>query len=149
MKIISVNKKAEFNYSFEEKYTAGVCLLATEVKSIRVHGANIANGYAFIDSHEVILTGLNIPLYKQAFKNTNHDPNRTKKLLLRKTEIKKIHGKMTQKNYTIVPTQLFINDKGLVKIEIALAIGKKLHDKRQSLKEKDLKRQDRRERSLA
>lgn len=143
MRIIATNKKASFNYQILEEFTAGIQLFGTEVKSIRNAHVSIQEGYCFITKElEMLATGIYIKEYKQAFKDTNHDPYRVKKLLLNKHEIKKIYGKMTQKaQTTIIPLKIFITSKGYIKMDIGLCLGKKQHDKRADLKEKDLQRQ--------
>jgi len=133
------NKKASFEYSFLEKYTAGIQLTGTEIKSIRDSKVSIAEAYCHIVGGELFIKGMHIAEYDPGSYN-NHDPLRERKLLLTKTELKKIEKKLKNKGLTIVPIRMFINDKGYAKLEIALAQGKKLHDKRNSLKEKDLKR---------
>lgn len=143
MKILATNKKASFNYHILDEFTAGIQLFGTEVKSMRNAQVSLQEGYCFITKElEVLCTGLYIKEYKQAFKNANHDPYRVKKLLLNKHEIRKIYGKMTQKSETtIIPLRLFITSRGFIKMDIGLCVGKKKHDKRADLKEKDIQRQ--------
>ncbi len=138
-RLISSNKKAHFDYLLFDKFTAGICLLGTEIKSIRKNGANLKDSYIKItDNLEAYLIGCHISAYE--FGNIfNHEPRRERKLLLNKKEILKIQNKIKQEKYTIVPTQMFFMGR-YAKLEIALAKGKKLYDKRESLKAKDIKR---------
>ena len=137
--IISSNKKAYFDFLLFDKFEAGICLLGTEIKSIRKHGANLKDSYVKIDDNlEMFLINCHISPYD--FGNIfNHEPRRDRKLLLNKKEILKIQNKIKQEKYTIVPTKMYFR-KSYLKVEIALAKGKKLFDKRASLKEKDQKR---------
>lgn len=133
------NKKASYEYSFLEKFTAGIQLTGTEIKSIRDSKVSIAEAYCHIKDGELFIKGMHIAEYDPASYN-NHDPLRERKLLLNKGELKKLEKKLKNKGLTIIPIRMFINENGYAKLEIALAQGKKLHDKRNSLKEKDLKR---------
>lgn len=133
------NKKASFEYAFIDKYVAGIQLSGTEIKSIRDSKASINEAYCFVSNNEVFIKNMHIAVYEAGSYN-NHDPKRDRKLLLNKTEIKKIEKKLKDKGLTLIPLALFINEKGLAKIEIAIAKGKKLYDKRESLKEQDSKR---------
>ncbi len=134
------NRKAKFEYEFLEEFEAGMQLLGTEIKSIRESKASIMESYCFFSSNEVFIKNMHIAEYDNGG-YANHEPRRTRKLLLTKNEIKKIEKKLKDKGITLIPFLLFINDKGLAKLKIALARGKKLFDKRESIKEKDLKRQ--------
>ena len=136
-KLISSNKKAHFNYFLFDKFEAGISLLGTEIKSIRKNGANIADSYVKItDNLEAYLVNAHISPYE--FGNIyNHDPKRDRKLLLNKKEILKILNKVKQEKYTVVPTQMYFSARW-VKLEIALAKGKKLYDKRETIKKKDI-----------
>ena len=136
-KLISSNKKAHFNYFLFDKFEAGISLLGTEIKSIRRNGANLADSYIKItDNLEAYLIGCHISPYE--FGNIyNHDPKRDRKLLLNKKEILKILNKVKQEKYTVVPTQMYFSSRW-VKLEIALAKGKKLYDKRETIKKKDI-----------
>jgi len=138
-KLISSNKKAYFDYLLFDKFEAGLALLGTEIKSIRRNGANLKDSYIKItDNLEAYLINCHISPYD--FGNIfNHEPKRERKLLLNKKEILKILNKVKQEKYTIVPTQMYFSGRW-AKIEIALAKGKKLYDKRESLKKKDIKR---------
>lgn len=133
------NKKARFEYELLDIFTAGMQLLGTEIKSIRQGKASIAEAYCFMKDGELWIKGMNIAEYDFGNIN-NHDPIRDRKLLLQKHELQKIEKKIKDQGITIVPLKVFLNTKGLAKIDIALARGKKLFDKRHSLKEKDVKR---------
>jgi SsrA-binding protein len=139
-KIIANNKKAGFNYFLEQRIEAGIVLLGSEVKSIRLGKVNIEESYASYHNNELFLYNAHISKYSQA-SYQNHDPTRPRKLLLHKLEIKRLFGKIKQKGYTIVPTAIYFNENNIVKLEIALASGKKLHDKRQVIKERDWARE--------
>lgn len=134
------NKKASFNYEFIDLYEAGLQLLGTEIKSIREGKASIQEAYCAFKNEELFVINMNISPYTEA-SFTNHSPTRTRKLLLHKKELDKLFKKKKDNGLTIVPTKLFINDKGIAKLNIALAKGKKIHDKRETLKDKDAKRQ--------
>lgn len=127
-----------------EEYAAGMVLTGTEIKSVREGKVSMADAYCFFNKGELYVKNLNISRYDNGT-YFNHDPLRERKLLLTRRELRKLENKLTDKGLTIIPTRLFINDGGLAKMEIALAKGKKLYDKRDSIKEKDMKReQDRR-----
>ncbi len=134
------NKRASFDYEFIELYEAGIVLEGTEIKSIRNGKASINEAYCIIDHKgEAYIRNMHIAEYEKAsFKN--HEPRRDRKLLLNKTEIGKIKKGLEQKGFALVPTKVFCNPKGYAKVAIALAKGKKLFDKRESIKEKDIKR---------
>ena len=134
------NKKARFEYILLDKYVAGMVLTGTEIKSIREGKVSIGEGYCIFIGGELFARQIHISPYKQGG-FMNHDPMRERKLLLKKSELKKILKKNQVKGLTIVPLRLFVNDKGLAKLEIALAKGKKVHDKRTSIKEKDMRRE--------
>ena len=136
-KLISSNKKANFNYLLFDRFEAGISLLGTEIKSIRKNGANLADSYVKItDNLEAYLINCHISAYE--FGNIyNHEPRRERKLLLNKKEILKILNKVKQEKYTVVPVQMYFSSRW-VKLEIALAKGKKLFDKRETLKKKDI-----------
>lgn len=133
------NKKASFEYTFIDKFTAGIVLMGTEIKSIRATKASINEAYCFVKDNEVYIKNMNIAIYEAGSYN-NHEPKRDRKLLLTETEIKKIVKKLKDKGLTLIPLTLFLNEKGLAKLDIAIAKGKKLYDKRESLKEQDSKR---------
>lgn len=134
------NRQASFEYELLDKYTAGLVLMGTEIKSIREGKVNLQDGYCYLNNGELFVKGINITPYAEGT-HYNHEATRERKLLLKRSEIKKLESKAEEKGYTLVPTRLFINDKGLAKLEIAVARGKKLHDKRDSIKERDAKRE--------
>jgi len=133
------NKKAKFEYEFLERFSAGLQLYGTEIKSIRMGKASIVEGFCFINNGEIFIKNMYIAEYEQGSYN-NHEPRRSRKLLLNRHEIDKLVKKKKDVGLTIIPLELFINNKGYAKLDIALAKGKKLHDKRQDLKSKDAKR---------
>lgn len=133
------NKKASFEYHFMDKFTAGLVLHGSEIKSIRQGKVNLQASYCVIHHDEAFVKEMHISPYKQA-SYLNHEPKRERKLLLNKREIKKLAAKSQEQGLTIVPVRLYVTNKGLAKLEIALAKGKKLHDKRHDIKEKDLKK---------
>lgn len=139
-KLISNNKKAFYDYFIEEKFEAGIVLVGTEVKSIRNNSVSLKDSYVQIENGEVFIIGMNIPLYTNG-NIFNHEPKRDRKLLLNKSEIRKLKQKIDVDGYTIVPTKIYINERNLVKIEIGIAKGKKNYDKRESIKNKDIQRQ--------
>ena len=138
-KIICLNRKASFNYFFIETIEAGISLKGSEVKSLREGKGSIADSYAVDNNGEIFLINANIPLYRQSSYN-KHDPKEDRKLLLKRKEINKRIGRINQEGLTIVPTKLYFL-KGKVKVEIAVAKGKKLYDKRQVKKTKDWNRE--------
>ncbi|MCO6498999.1 MAG: SsrA-binding protein SmpB [Vicingus serpentipes] len=133
------NRKAKFEYEFLEKFTAGLQLYGTEIKSIRAGKASIIEAYCYVNNGEVFIKNMYIAEYEQGSYN-NHEPRRPRKLLLNRNEIDKLIKKKKDVGLTIIPLSLFINGKGYAKLDIALAKGKKLHDKRHDLKAKDDKR---------
>lgn len=138
MKIVARNKKASFNYFLLESFEAGIVLQGTEIKSVRANKVNIGDAYCIIRNEEMFVVNLHIAKYDHG-NIFNHDETRSRKLLLHKKQIIKMHNKIMQEDLTIVPTKIYI-EKGLCKVEIALAKGKKNYDKRHSLKERDDKR---------
>jgi len=138
-KIICLNRKASFNYFFVELIEAGIALKGSEVKSLRDGKGSIADSYAVDNNGEIFLINSHIPLYRQSSYN-NHDPKGERKLLLNKKEINKLIGRINQEGLTIVPTKLYFL-KGKVKVELAVAKGKKLFDKRQVKKTRDWNRE--------
>lgn len=133
------NKKANFNYDISDKYIAGMVLKGTEIKSLKESKVNFSNSYCSIIDDQVYLKGMNISEYLYGNIN-NHDPDRDRKLLLNKNEIKQIKKKVTEKKLSIVPIKLFINNRGYVKLEIGLGKGKKSFDKREDIKKRDIDR---------
>lgn len=134
-KLIAQNKKAYHDYFVEDTYEAGIVLVGCEVKSIRLGAINLRDSFVIIKNGEVFMIGAHISPYKMGSYN-NVDPRRTRKLLLNRSEINKLRGKVEQKGYTLVPLKVYFND-ALVKVQIGLCKGKELHDKRQAIKEKE------------
>lgn len=133
------NKKASYEYEFLETYTAGIVLQGTEIKSIRQGKASIMEAYCRFEKHELMVFNMHISEYdKGGF--VNHQPTRPRKLLLNSNELKKLEKKLKDQGLTVVPTKMFISESGYAKLNIALAKGKKLFDKRDSLKQQDTKR---------
>ncbi len=133
------NKKAVYKFEIIEKFTAGIVLLGTEIKSIRQGKINFSDSYCTFREGELWIVGLHISEYSLGTCN-NHEPLRDRKLLLTRRELLRLEKKVSEKGLTIVPLSLFINEKGIAKLEIALARGKKLHDKREDIKTRDNKR---------
>ena len=138
IRLIANNKKAYHDYFIEDTYEAGIELFGTEVKSMRMGKCSIKESFVQIDKGEVFVYGMHVSPYEKG-NIFNKDPLRTRKLLLHQYEIRKIAGKIAEKGYTLVPLKVYFKGS-LVKVEIGIAKGKKLYDKRQSLKEKDIKR---------
>ena len=138
-KVSIKNKKASFEYQFILKFVAGIMLEGTEIKSIRNNQANISDAYCVFANNELFVKNLHIAEYNSGG-YTNHEPKRSRKLLLNRQELNKIKGKVKEKGNSIIPIHLYINEKGKAKLEIVLAKGKKIYDKRESIKEKDQKR---------
>ncbi len=139
MRLVAKNKKAFFNYDIIDTFEAGISLVGSEVKAIREGKISIKESYVDIKDGEVFLHNCHISHYEAA-NRFNHDPLRDRKLLLHKREIKRLIGKIKQKGLTIIPTKVVINDKGFVKVEISLARGKKIYEKREAIKERDQER---------
>ena len=139
LKIICNNRKAKFNYFFNEFFEAGIALKGSEVKSLRDGKANISESYAVDEQGEIFLVNSHIPSYKESSYN-NHDPKRNRKLLLNKREINKLIGKVNREGYTLIRTKLYFK-KGKAKIEIAVAKGKREYDKRHVKKKRDWNRE--------
>jgi len=137
--LAAVNKKAYRNYELIEKFEAGLELLGTEVKSLRAGAADLSGSFARIDSNECWLVGANIAQYEKAG-SSYHEPMRKRRLLLHKSEIRKVRVKLEQRGFTFVPLRIYFNDKGLAKIELALARGKRQYDKRTTIAERTQKR---------
>ena len=140
MKLLTNNKKAYYEYEILEEFEAGLVLAGTEVKSIKAGKVNIREAYVEIRKGEAFIVGMHVSPYKEG-NLYNVDPYRDRKLLLNKRELRKLYSEVTQAGLTIVPLKIYRNDKGLVKIQIGLARGKKLYDKRATQKERDLDRQ--------
>ena len=140
MKSVTIqNKRARFEFHLLDKFVAGIQLSGTEIKSIRLGKANITDSFCNFKGDELFITGMQIEEYKYGT-HSNHQPKRDRKLLLNRQELDKLKKKLKDLGLTIVPLKLFISDKGWAKIEISLAKGKKLYDKREDLKQKDQKR---------
>lgn len=139
IKIISQNKKARFNYFLSDFLEAGIVLSGTEIKSIRLHNVNLDDAYVLIRNNQAYIINMNIPVYE---KGTifNHEPKRDRKLLLHKYEIKKLDAKVERKGFTLIPTKVYLKN-GKAKIEIALGQGKKLFDKRETIKQRENQRE--------
>lgn len=134
------NRQAGYEYELLDRYVAGMVLRGTEIKSIREGKVNLEDGYCYMNRGELFVKGITITPYAQGT-HYNHEAGRERKLLLKRSEIKKLEGKIEEKGLTVVVTRMFINDRGLAKIEIAVGRGKKLHDKRDSMRERDAKRE--------
>jgi SsrA-binding protein len=139
-KIEVVNRKASFEYEVLERYSAGIVLAGSEIKSIRENGCSIGESYCYFKASELWVKNMNIPIYDKAV-FTNHDPLSVRKLLLKKKELAKIEAKVKERGVSIIPLKLFTNERGFLKMEIGLCRGKKSFDKRDSIKEKDNKRE--------
>lgn len=138
-KILANNKKAKHDYFIEEVYEAGMALTGTEIKSMRLGKLNLKESYAKIDGNELVIYGMHISPYEQG-NRFNVDPLRPRKLLLHRQEIRKLIGYTTQKGLTLVPLNVFLNEKGIAKMEIAVARGKKNYDKREDIAKRDADR---------
>lgn len=139
-KINILNRKAKFEYEFIDKYTAGIKLVGTEIKAIREGKANIAESFCeFHNGNELFVINMHIEEYSHAT-YFNHTPKSERKLLLNKKELKKLEKEVKNSGLTIIPTRLFITDRGLAKLDIVLAKGKKIYDKRETIKDRDNKR---------
>jgi SsrA-binding protein len=139
-KVVAENRRARFEYFVEERFEAGIELKGTEVKALRTGEGSIAESYALVEGEEVWLINSHIPEYSHG-NRLNHEPRRRRKLLLRGREIDKLQGAITRQGLTLVPLSVYFNSRGRAKIELALAKGKKAHDKRETIKERDWKRE--------
>jgi len=144
IKTVASNKSAFFNYEIIESLEAGIALLGSEVKSVRDGRVSLKESYAELRNGEVFLVHANISPYEPA-NRFNHDPLRDRKLLLHRQEIKRLIGKIREKGWTLVPTKVVLNDQGKVKVELALAKGKRMYEKKQAIKERELDREVRAE----
>ncbi len=135
-----VNRRATFEYHFIELFEAGIVLTGTEIKSVRKSQVSLKDAYCVFQGGELYVRNLYIKEYENAT-HFNHEPRRMRKLLLKRAELKKLHRRVKERGLTIVPYRMYVNERGLAKLEIALAQGKKVHDKRESLREKDQKRE--------
>ncbi len=134
------NKKATFEYYLLEEFSAGIVLTGTEIKSIRAGKASLNEAYCAFSGHELFIRNMHIAPYSHGTYN-NHEPKRERKLLLTARELRKLKTRIEERGFTLVPILLYINEKGLAKVDIALARGKKMHDKRDTLKQKDIQRE--------
>ena len=140
MEVIDTNRQAKYEYAFVDEYTAGLQLQGTEIKSIRNKDVSISEGYCTFVKDELFILNMHVGHYEQGTYN-NHEPKRERKLLLNKAELKKLKSKLKDKGLTIIPTRLFISDNGYAKLNVALAKGKKIHDKRDNIKDRDVNRE--------
>jgi SsrA-binding protein len=139
VKTVAENRRARFDYSIDTVYEAGIALTGTEVKSLRFGEGNIAESYAEVKDHEIWLINANIPEFSHG-NRFNHEPRRARKLLLNAREINKLHGAVNREGMTLVPLSIYFNPRGRAKVELALAKGRKAHDKREAIKERDWQR---------
>jgi SsrA-binding protein len=139
-KLIAENRRARFDYFLEQTFEAGLSLTGTEVKALRQGKANIAESYAATEGDEIVLVNAYIPEYGPA-NRFNHEPRRPRKLLLHRKEIDRLLGAVQREGRTLIPTRLYFNEKGMAKLELALAKGKKIHDKREAAADRDWKRE--------
>lgn len=135
------NKRASFDYEFLETYTAGIVLVGTEIKSIRAGKVSLQEAYCYFSGNELYVKGMNVATYFWASQWSSHEPLRDRKLLLTRKELRHLFQQEKQKGLTIIPVKLFLSDEGYAKLVIALAKGKKEYDKRESIKEKDMRRE--------
>ncbi len=142
-KVVAENRKARYNFSIEDTFEAGIALQGTEVKSLRTGKANIAESYASEEGGELYLINAYIPEYTQG-NRFNHETRRPRKLLMKKREIGKLMGSVQKDGLTLIPLKLYFNKRGIAKLELALAKGKKIHDKRETEKKRDWNRQKQR-----
>ena len=140
MKIVCTNRKAYHNYHIEENIEAGISLYGTEIKSLRHGKANLADSYATIKDGEAFLLNAHISPYSHG-NIQNHDPLRTRKLLLHKKEISKLQGKLTNKGYALVALKIYFTEKGIAKVELGLARGKRQYEKKEAIKEREVRRE--------
>ena len=138
-KVVAENRRARFDYAIEQVFEAGIALQGTEVKSLRFGEGSIAESYAYVHDGEAWLVNANIPEFSHG-NRFNHEPKRPRKLLLNWREINKLHAGVMRQGMTLVPLSVYFNSRGRAKVELALAKGKKAHDKRESIKERDWKR---------
>ena len=139
-KVVAENRRARFDYAIEDKFEAGIALTGTEVKSLRFGEGSIAESYAEVKEEEVWLINANIPEFSHGNRH-NHEPKRPRKLLLHQRQIAKLYGAVARQGMTLVPLSIYFNSRGRAKVELALAKGRKAHDKREYEKEKDWKRE--------
>jgi len=142
-KVVAENRRARFDYFVEDRFEAGIQLTGTEVKSLRHGEGSIAEAYAAVEGEELWLINSHIPEYSHG-NRLNHQPRRPRKLLLKNREIAKLNGAVAREGLTLVPLSLYFNGRGRAKVELALARGKKVHDKRETIKQRDWKREQQR-----
>ncbi len=138
--VIAENRKARHDYHVEETYEAGIALQGTEVKSCRAGRVNLRDGYAQVENGEIFLNNVHISPYEQG-NRFNHEPLRKRKLLMHKHEIMRLHGRVKEKGYTLIPLRMYFNAKGKAKVLLGLAVGKKAHDKRRDIAARDAQRE--------
>ena len=143
VKVVAENRRARYDYFLEDKFEAGIELMGTEVKSLRTGQSSIAESYALVEDEQVFLINSSIPPYGSQGYST-HEPRRRRRLLMRAREIAKLHGAITRQGLTLIPLSLYFNSRGRAKVELALARGKKVHDKRETIKDRDWKREQQR-----
>ena len=141
---VALNRRARHDYTIDETFEAGIVLTGTEIKSVRARKANLADAYARVEDGEAWLIGAHIAPWEGG-NRLNHEPKRTRKLLLHRSEIDELLGRAARKGQTIVPLRLYISDRGRAKVELGLARGKQLHDKRRDIAERDARREVARE----
>ncbi|MEO7239953.1 MAG: SsrA-binding protein SmpB [Sphingomicrobium sp.] len=139
-KVVAENRRARYDYFVEERFEAGIQLTGTEVKSLRAGEGSIAESYAAVEGEELWLINSHVPEYSHG-NRLNHEPRRRRKLLLKGREIAKLHGAVARQGLTLVPLSIYFNSRGRAKVELAVARGKKMHDKRETEKERDWKRE--------
>lgn len=139
-KTVATNRKARYDYFIDETYEAGIVLTGTEIKSVRAGRVNLRDSYVQLKGGELWLIDTHIAPYQQAGRSS-HEPKRSRKLLMQRREINRLQGKVLEKGYTIVPLRLYLKDNKWAKVEIALARGKRLYDKRQTIRERDAQRE--------
>ena len=142
-RIVAENRRARYDYFIEDRFEAGIALTGTEVKSLRQGQGSIAESYAAVQGDEIWLINSHIPEYSHG-NRLNHQPRRERKLLLNKREIARLNGAVTRQGLTVVPLSIYFNGRGRAKVELALARGKKVHDKRETVKQRDWKREQQR-----
>lgn len=140
VKVVAENRRARFDYAIDQTYEAGIALTGTEVKSLRFGEGSIAESYAEVKDNEIWLVNSNIPEFSHG-NRFNHEPKRPRKLLLHEREINKMHGAVARQGMTLVPLSIYFNARGRAKVELAVAKGRKAHDKREHVKEQDWKRE--------
>lgn len=141
MKVVATNRKARYLYHIESAFEAGIVLVGCEVKSVKASKISLTDSYARLEDGEVFLYNMHISPYEKKDRFTRYDPKRRRKLLLKKIEIKRLKGKIQERGYTLVPLKVYVSNRGIVKIELGLAKGKKKFEKREAIKERDIRRE--------